>query len=159
MKKLIFVLLVISLAAYFGCGKSVPITPACMNALPFSDSTALLKFADDSIKTTLDSSGIFYQILDSGSSTKATANSYVKVTYIGKLMSNVIFDSATNSTLGGNTPANLIPAWQFAFTKIGVGGRIKILVPSIYAYGCTGYGTTIPSNSPLYFDITLVAIL
>jgi FKBP-type peptidyl-prolyl cis-trans isomerase FkpA len=159
MKKLILVLFAISLIGYFGCGKSVPITPSCINALPFSDSTALLKFADDSIKTTMDSSGVFYQIIDSGSSTKATANSLLKVTYIGKTMDNNIFDSATNSTLGGNTIVQLIPAWQFALIKIGVGGRIKILVPSVYAYGCTGYGNTIPPNSPLYFDITLVAIL
>jgi FKBP-type peptidyl-prolyl cis-trans isomerase FkpA len=158
MKKLIFALFAIALIAYFGCTKSVPIAPACTDALPFSDSTALLKFAGDSIKTTLDSSGIFYQIMDSGSSVKATASSYLEVNYIGKLMNNTIFDSATNSTLGGYTPSQLIPAWQFAFTKIGVGGRIRFLCPSAYAYGCAGYAS-IPPNSPLYFDVTLVAIL
>jgi FKBP-type peptidyl-prolyl cis-trans isomerase FkpA len=158
MKKLLFVLAAISLVGYFGCAKSAPTAPACVNALPFSDSTKLLAFADDTIKTTFDSSGIFYQILDSGSTTKAMANSYLKVNYIGKLMDNTIFDSATNSTLGGYTPSQLIPAWQFAFFKIGVGGRIRILVPSAYAYGCSGYAS-IPPNAPLYFDITLVAIL
>jgi FKBP-type peptidyl-prolyl cis-trans isomerase FkpA len=159
MKKLLLVTFVICLIAYLGCTKTVPEAAACTDALPFSDSTALLKFADDSIKTTMDSSGIFYQILDSGTSVKPTLNSYLIVNYIGKMMNNQIFDSATNSNLGGYSVVQLIPAWKFAFSKIGVGGRIRILVPSTYAYGCSGYPPSIPANSPLYFDITLVAIL
>jgi FKBP-type peptidyl-prolyl cis-trans isomerase FkpA len=42
-------------------------------------------------------------------------------------------------------------------TRIQAGGRIKMLVPSQYAYGCQGSGP-IPPNTPMFFDITLVSI-
>ena len=158
MKKLIFILLVIASICYLGCIKSTPTTPSCTDALPYSDSVQLLTFADDSIKTTFDSTGIFYQILDSGN-LLSMPNYYsnCRVTYIGKLMTNDIFDSATNSNLGGDRIYQLIPAWQFALSKIGVGGHIRILTPSTYAYGCSGFNV-IPANAPLYFDITLLSI-
>jgi FKBP-type peptidyl-prolyl cis-trans isomerase FkpA len=158
MKRWTLVLMGLSLITYFGCGKSAPSTAACTNALPYSESADLLKFADDSIHATFDSSGIYYEIVDSGlASAKPSLSSYMYVNYIGKLMNNTIFDSATHSPLGGYQLQQLIPAWQFGLTKIGVGGRIRLLIPSAYAYGCNGY-LTIPPNSPLYFDITLLSI-
>lgn len=158
MKKLFFVFLVISIACYFGCTKGAPQTPACTNALPYTDSAALLTFAGDSIHTTFDSSGIFYQILDSGTNHKPTGGSLCSVSYIGKLMNNIIFDSATSSPLGGYSVNQLLPVWQFALPKIGVGGRIRVLLPSAYGYGCNGYGNVIPPNAPLYYDITLLGV-
>jgi FKBP-type peptidyl-prolyl cis-trans isomerase FkpA len=41
--------------------------------------------------------------------------------------------------------------------KIGVGGRIKMLIPSALAWGCTGYGP-VPGNAPVYFDVTLLQV-
>ena len=159
MKNWIVALGLLSSICYFGCSKTAPSTPACTNVFPFDDSTVLLKFADDnSIYAKFDSSGIFYQILDSGLTT-AKPNQYsgLHVNYIGKTMDNAIFDSATNSNLGGYQLGQLIWAWQFGLSKIGVGGHIRLLVPSAYAYGCNGY-LTIQPNSPLYFDITLLSI-
>ena|SRR5450755_2674441 len=158
MKKLIFILIAISVTCYFGCSKSVPQTPSCTNALPYSDSSALLKFADDSIHTAFDSSGIFYQIVDSGSGVKPTGGSLCIVTYVGKLMSGDIFDSATNSHLGGYEVNQLNAIWQFSLPKLGVGGHIKVLLPSCYGFGCNGYGNIIPPNAPLYYDITLLNV-
>jgi FKBP-type peptidyl-prolyl cis-trans isomerase FkpA len=158
MKKLFFIVFVCSVICYFGCTKGAPQTPACTNALPYKDSAALLAFADDSIHTTFDSSGIFYQILDSGSSLRPSGGSLCSVNYIAKLMSNVIFDSASSSPLGGYSVNQLLPVWQFSLPKIGVGGRIRVLLPSTYGYGCNGYGNVIPPNAPLYYDITLLGV-
>jgi FKBP-type peptidyl-prolyl cis-trans isomerase FkpA len=157
MKKFYFVLVVTGLIGFFGCGKQAPDNPSCTNTSPYSDSTALLKFADDSIKATMDSSGLFYQIVDSGSSVKPVYSSTITVNYVGRLMSGAIFDSASNTNLNGQGLYNLIIGWRIGMPKIGVGGRIKLLIPSDYAWGCTGYGP-VPANSPVYFDVTLLSV-
>jgi FKBP-type peptidyl-prolyl cis-trans isomerase FkpA len=72
-------------------------------------------------------------------------------------MSGVIFDSASNSNLNGAGLYRLITGWQIGMEKIGVGGHIIMLVPSDFAYGCTGYGP-VPANAPLYFDVRLLQV-
>jgi FKBP-type peptidyl-prolyl cis-trans isomerase FkpA len=158
MKKLLFVLVVAGLISFFGCGKTAPDNPPCTSRGPFEDSSALLKYAaDSSIKVTMDSSGLFYQIIDSGNSTKPVFSSNIWVNYIGRLMNGSVFDSASNTNLNGSGLYNLILGWRLGLPKIGVGGRIKLLIPSAYAWGCTGYGP-VPANAPVYFDIKLLQV-
>jgi len=52
---------------------------------------------------------------------------------------------------------NLIPGWQIVLPLIGEGGQIKILIPSSLGYGSSGSGS-IPGNSPLYFDVSLLKV-
>jgi hypothetical protein len=66
-------------------------------------------------------------------------------------MNGTTFDSSNNVTLPLNA---LIEGFKIGLPLIGIGGRIKLIIPSSLAYGCQG-GGSIPSNSPLYFDITL----
>jgi FKBP-type peptidyl-prolyl cis-trans isomerase FkpA len=157
MKKLYFVFVVSGLIGFFGCGKQVSDNPGCTNMNPFSDSAALLKFADDSIKPIMDSSGMFYQIVDPGSGAKPSAYSRITVSYVGRLLNSAIFDSATNINLNGMPLDSLIIGWRLGMPKIGAGGRIKLLIPSAYAWGCTGYGP-VPPNAPVYFDIRLLSV-
>jgi FKBP-type peptidyl-prolyl cis-trans isomerase FkpA len=159
MKKLLSFLFLITVICYFGCIKTAaPDTPACTNTLPYSDSTALLKFAGDSIHPKFDSSGIFYQILDSGSASKPNGYSNVWVEYTAKFITtNAIYDSSSYSNLGGNKAGNLIGFLRFGLSKIGTGGRIKLLIPSADAYGCNGFDK-VPPNTPLYFDLTLISV-
>jgi FKBP-type peptidyl-prolyl cis-trans isomerase FkpA len=160
MKKLFFVFFVAGIAVFLGCGKDLPNVAPCSNKSPFADSAALLQFAhDSSIQVTRDSSGLYYQILDSGnSSQKPIFSSNVTVTYVARLMTGAIFDSATNSTLNGYAVYRLIMGWQIGLPKIGVGGHIKMLVPSDYGYGCTGYPPFVPGDAPLYFDVKLLGV-
>lgn len=158
MKKLFFIAVVTSLICFFGCGKQVSDNVGCTNRPPFSDSSVLLKYAaDSSIHATMDSSGIFYQIIDSGSSKKPVFSSNITVNYIGRFMSGAVFDSASNSNLNGATLNGLITGWQIGLPKIGVGGRIKLLIPSALAWGCTGYGP-VPGDAPVYFDVKLLQV-
>jgi FKBP-type peptidyl-prolyl cis-trans isomerase len=53
--------------------------------------------------------------------------------------------------------SGLIQAWQLMLPLIGAGGRIKFVTPSFYAYGCQSVGS-IPSNSPLFFDVQLNSV-
>jgi FKBP-type peptidyl-prolyl cis-trans isomerase len=89
--------------------------------------------------------------------TGATPNSLstINVTYTGKLMNNTQFDAATNLAL---PLSGLIQSWQLMLPLIGAGGRIKFVTPSYYAYGCQAIGS-IPSNSPLFWDVTLNSVI
>jgi FKBP-type peptidyl-prolyl cis-trans isomerase FkpA len=158
MKKLYFVVVIVGLISFFGCGKSKPDFLTCTNALPFSDSAALLQYAaDSSITPTKDNTGLFYQIIDSGSNVKPYSTSHLMVNYVGRFMNGALFDSASNSDLMGKLLNQLIIGWQIGLPKIGVGGHIKLLIPSAYGWGCTGLGP-IPPNAPVYFDVKLLAV-
>ena len=159
MKKLLTILVsALVVMTYVSCAKSAPDNTVCTNRSAYSDSSALLQFAaSDSITPVMDSTGLLYQILDSGVGKKPTFTSGITVTYVGKLMSGIIIDSASNNNLRGAPIYNLIAGWQIGLTKIAKGGHIKLLVPSTYAYGCTGYGPIGP-DQPLYFDIYLVDV-
>ena len=165
MKKLFLLgLLCIAVFTYFSCAKADnPQMTACTDVNPNADSSTIVKFANDSfpnaVPLTKDSSGLYYHIIDSGSSSaRAIAENNLTVTYIARFIpSNIIFDSATNSNLNGAQLGNLIYGWQIGLPKIGVGGHIQLFIPSAYAWGCAVYGT-IPSNTPVFFDIKLLAV-
>jgi len=160
MKKLfLFVLSVIAISGYFACSKSAPQTPSCTATPPAGDSSALVKFAGDSIPLTKDSTGLYYHIIDSGSATAKPQNfNRLVVTYVARIIpQNTTFDSAVNSNLNNAVLGDLIYGWQVGLPKIGVGGHIQLFIPSAYAWGCTGYGP-VPANTPVFFDVQLIAV-
>ncbi|MBW8684872.1 FKBP-type peptidyl-prolyl cis-trans isomerase [Chitinophaga rhizophila] len=100
--------------------------------------------------------GIFYNISvpGNGKDTVKYRSTKVKTLYIGKLLSDVVFDSTT-VTPREFAAGDVILGWQFALTKITKGGKIRVYLPSYYGYGRQAQ-TRIPANSPLIFDIELV---
>jgi len=154
------------IVAAVGCGKSSNssgYTP-CTDLAPSADSSALLSFAKaNGITPVKDTTGLYYQIITQGAGPTPNSNSLVYITYTGTRMDGSIFDSTTNSSKTGWQLNTLIPGWQIGLPKIQVGGHIKLLIPSAYAYGCQGVlsqqGTPIIiPNAPLYFDVNLVSI-
>jgi FKBP-type peptidyl-prolyl cis-trans isomerase FkpA len=120
-----------------------------------SEQEQMVSFAKShAINYTTDASGILYEIITPGNSTHPTVSNTITVTYTGTLMNGNQFDAGT-ITYG---LSQLIPGWQVAVPKIGVGGEIKVLIPSSLGYGSAGAGSSIPGNSPLYFDIKLTAV-
>lgn len=119
-----------------------------------SEQEQMISYAkSNSINYTTDASGILYEIITPGNSMRPTVNNTITVTYVGKLMNGNQFDAGT-ITYALN---QLIPGWQIAVPKIGVGGEIKVLIPSSLGYGSAGAGS-IPGNAPLYFNIKLTAV-
>ncbi|WP_447640232.1 MULTISPECIES: FKBP-type peptidyl-prolyl cis-trans isomerase [Chitinophagaceae] len=129
----------------------------------FTDSMGLFNMQYDSYLT-----GFKYEIIERGDTVnnKLSSNNPVGVIkYIGKLMNGTGFDSSykqTDSVISIDfSTTNVISAWQYVLTysastiKIGKGGHIRFVTPSAYAYGSTGYGSVIPANAPLFFDIEL----
>jgi FKBP-type peptidyl-prolyl cis-trans isomerase FkpA len=143
-----------------GCGKgSSSGYIACTDEVVSADSAILLNFASaKGITPAKDTSGLYYQIISPGSGATPNANSTLYVAYEGMLMSGTVFDSTSDASKTAFPLAQLIQGWQLGLPKIQVGGHIKLLIPSHLGYGCAGQAPLVPSNAPLYFDITLVGI-
>ncbi|HWK02967.1 MAG TPA: FKBP-type peptidyl-prolyl cis-trans isomerase [Puia sp.] len=141
------------------CGKaSDQGSVSCTSVDPTADSSALLSFArTNGITAVKDTTGLYYQVITQGTGAVPNGNSVIYVTYTGTLLNGTIFDSTTNSAKTGFKLSNLIAGWQIGMPKIQAGGHIKLLIPSAYGYGCLGSGS-IPANTPIYFDVTLVSV-
>ncbi len=141
-----------------GCVKTGQQSYSCSGPSAASDSSTLLAFAkSDTITPVADPSWLYYQIINQGSGATPTGKSKVTVSYIGQLMNGYIFDSTAFYSPRTMELDSLIQGWQIGLPKIQSGGRIKLLVPSALAFGCLGT-VAIPSNAPLYFDITLLNV-
>lgn len=103
-------------------------------------------------------SGVY--ILDQvvGTGTTLTGSPTVRVYYNGFLANGTKFDgnvgnaSPLSFSLGG-----LIPGWQVGMQGMKVGGKRRLVIPSVLGYGTVANGP-IPANSNLVFDIELVGI-
>jgi FKBP-type peptidyl-prolyl cis-trans isomerase FkpA len=152
MKKLLLTLWVTALF-FSGCAKK---ETGCMPVSPQSEESQLTSYAvANNIDAVKHVSGIYYQVTDGGTGVAPTANSTVTAAYTGKLLNGTIFDSRTASfSLSG-----VIEGWQIGIPLIKKGGKIKLIIPSSYAYGCNGSpGAGIPPNSVLFFDISLIDV-
>ncbi|WP_300598636.1 FKBP-type peptidyl-prolyl cis-trans isomerase [Niabella sp.] len=120
----------------------------------------MTKFAaDSSINVTTDPSGLMYEIIDPGTGNNPTVNNTVTTKYVGRFLNGRGFDSSYVSQPDGVSFSlgNVIAGWQLGIPKIKQGGKIKLIVPSSLAYGCTGF-FSIPPDQPLYFYIELVNV-
>jgi FKBP-type peptidyl-prolyl cis-trans isomerase FkpA len=134
---------ILAIFAIEGCSKSGA-----------SEQEQMIAFAkSNSINYTTDATGILYEIITPGSSVHPTISNTITVTYTGLLMNGKQFDAGTITY----PLSQLIAGWGIAVPKIGVGGEIKVLIPSTLGYGSQGAGS-IPGNSPLYFNIKLSAV-
>jgi FKBP-type peptidyl-prolyl cis-trans isomerase FkpA len=86
----------------------------------------------------------------------------VYIRYTGKLLDGTIFDSSEKDgrpplgTIVGQTPPNVIAAWEEALLKLKVGSEATIVSPSKLAYGAQG-GGPIPPFGTLVFDFKVVS--
>lgn len=109
------------------------------------------------INATKHSSGLYYQIIRSGSGPRPTLASNVTVRYKGYLTSGNVFDQTTSADGISFALANLIEGWKIGIPLVKRGGRIKLLVPSKLGYGSRATGS-IPAHSVLIFEIDLVNV-
>lgn len=152
MKKYLLILFV-ALLGLSSCLKDKDITGVDPYVQFGKDTTLIKEFiATNNIPAVKHTSGIYYQIIEPGAGTVTpTDNSIITVAYKGRLLNGTVFDQSDSLryTLG-----NLITGWRIGLPKIKEGGKIRLLIPSGYAYGSTAVGS-IPANSVLDFDITL----
>jgi FKBP-type peptidyl-prolyl cis-trans isomerase len=89
---------------------------------------------------------------------KPTVADVVTVHYEGKLLDGTVFDSSYARGQPATFPlGRLVPGWQIAIPRMGVGETIEIAIPADLAYGPVGRGP-IPPNATLLFKVELIGI-
>lgn len=107
-------------------------------------------------------SGLVYEDLQVGKGATAKAGDNVSVNYIGWLTDGTKFDS--NLDRGTTTfdftigAGNVIAGWDEGVVGMRVNGTRLLVIPPSLGYGTAGYGSTIPANATLTFEVQLVAI-
>lgn len=104
-------------------------------------------------------SGLHYEVIAPGSEKKPVATDTVRVHYTGKLIDGKVFDSSVQRGEPAEFPLNgVIPGWTEGLQLVGVGGKLKLHIPSNLGYGEQGAGGSIPPNATLVFDVELLEI-
>ena len=123
------------------------------------DTLIIRKFiTDNKIPAIKDASGLFYQIIQPGSGNVTyTTNTQIETIYTGRLLDGTTFDTSVGKpnlkiALGG-----VIIGWQIGVPLIQKGGKIRLIIPSGYAYGSNAQ-SGISANSILDFDIELINV-
>src|SRR5690606_11136704 len=105
-------------------------------------------------------SGLAYKIEKPGDESKKPGPSdEVEVHYHGTLIDGTIFDSSVERGKPISFPLDrVIKGWIEGLQLIGVGGKIKLVIPAELGYGDRGAPPKIPGGSTLIFDVELLGI-
>ncbi len=149
--KRISLLLLLTACMVAGCKKFDPAEQAAL------DEAAITKYiSDKALTATATGSGLYYVIDSLGTGVYPTLASRVTVAYKGSLLDGTVFDQSTAA--GATFPlTSVIQGWQEGIPKFKKGGNGTLLIPSALGYGNQAQGS-IPANSVLLFDITLVNV-
>lgn len=150
-----------------GSGSSIPGNAILDTKLSVVDDTNRPAYEDALINTylteksltaTKDANGIYYNIITQGTGTAITsATANIKVAYTGNLLTGSIFDRATTASPLSINIGTTIEGWKLAVPLIKAGGKMKLYIPSRYAYGATA-SNGLPANSILEFEIELIEV-
>ena len=131
----------------------------CSPVPPASEAGQMTAFCQaKGIMYTVDSNGIYFQIIDQGAGSTPNINSTVTVTYTASTLDGTVVADVSSSpvTLQLN---EFIEGLRIAIPYLQKGGHIRMVIPSALAYGCTGSSSgNIPPNAPLYYDLVLVNV-
>ncbi|ODT91340.1 MAG: hypothetical protein ABS85_12915 [Sphingobacteriales bacterium SCN 48-20] len=153
-KVYVFLAVVLIAVSFSGCLKDKSCRPRSVQSeAPQIEAYATLK----GFNVIKHSSGLYYEILDPGTGAIPTDNSRITITYRGELLDGYVFDQMTSPNTEPWYLANLIEGWRIGVPLIKAGGRIRLIIPSAQAYGCSQVGV-IPPDAPLFFDISLINV-
>ncbi|RZA09887.1 MAG: FKBP-type peptidyl-prolyl cis-trans isomerase, partial [Proteobacteria bacterium] len=78
-----------------------------------------------------------------------------QVQYVGRLPDGSVFDQSTQAQWFRLN--SVIEGWRTVLPQMPVGAKWRVVIASGHAYGADGAGALIPPNTPLTFDIHLLA--
>lgn len=106
-------------------------------------------------------SGLRYEPLTVGKGAHPTAADKVRVHYVGRFLDGREFDSSIKRGEPAEFPlGRVIKCWTEGVQLMRVGGKARLHCPSAIAYGERGAGGgEIPPNTPLVFEVELLAIV
>ena len=126
----------------------------------FQNQTSSEPSVDTTTGMTTTASGLQYQDLVLGEGPAAQNGDTVSVHYTGWLEDGTQFDSSVGGepfefVLG---TGGVIQGWEEGIAGMQAGGQRKLIIPPELAYGANGYGSVIPPNATLTFDVELLEI-
>lgn len=113
---------------------------------------------------------IFKKLVENPKGAQVAVGQSVKVNYTGRFSYGVLQNDATSGKLIYDSSFNagtftfvagtgaVIAGFDEGILKMKVGEKAALIMPSKIAYGVNG-NTTIPPNSPLYFEVEVVGAL
>lgn len=152
--KVLLLLFVFSTVLINGCKKSDPYDA---NAQLAKDEELIKNYlTTNNITATRHETGVYYIVSEPGSGDVVyTTNTSIKVNYKLRLLGGQVIEQSTEPY--SNLLGNLIMGWQIGISQIQKGGKMRLFVPSGYAYGPQATNK-VPANSILDFDIELVDV-
>ena len=109
---------------------------------------------------TVTTTGLQYEVIESGDGEVPGASSTVRTHYCGTLIDGTEFDSSYKRNEPTEFPVNgVIAGWTEALQLMTVGSKWRLYVPYNLAYGEQGAGGSIGPYQTLIFDIELLAIV
>ncbi len=122
-----------------------------------TDNDIITKYiADNKLNAQSTSDGLYYVITTQGTGAQPNASSNVTVNYKGYLTNGTVFDQSASTGLSFGL-TSVIKGWQEGIPLFKKGGKGILLIPSALGYGDQASGS-IPANSVLIFDITLINV-
>jgi peptidylprolyl isomerase len=112
-------------------------------------------------ETVTTDSGLKYVDDQVGNGASPTKGKKVTVHYTGTLADGKKFDSSRDRgqpfqfVIG---VGQVIKGWDEGVMSMKVGGRRKLIIPSVLGYGARGAGGVIPPNAELHFDVELLGV-
>jgi FKBP-type peptidyl-prolyl cis-trans isomerase len=100
--------------------------------------------------------GVYVQVLNPGQGPKPNPGQYANIRYKGSNLQGQVFDSGVYPIqigMGGS-----IKGFEDGIRQISKGGKAKVFIPSMLAYGPQGSAPKIAPNEVLIFDMELLDI-
>lgn len=102
-------------------------------------------------------SGLQYTILADGDGPSPKPEDTVTVNYRGMLIDGTEFDHSPTNQPASFAAEGVIRGWTEALTRMKVGSKWKLFIPSDLAYGPKGRQPKISPNAALIFDVELLS--
>lgn len=103
--------------------------------------------------------GAWYLIESKGTGQRLRTTDMAVLTVTGTLPDGTVFDASGQNGQNKTVKVGaLMPSVAIGLQKVGVGGRLKVVVPPAKGYGDAGLPPTVPGGATLIFDIEVKGI-
>ena len=120
------------------------------------------------IKTQATASGVLVEVQNAGDAQKADLGKQAKMMYKGSFIDGKVFDSNMDPKgpnnqpmtviIGATGPGSVIKGLDEGLRLFGKGGKGRIFIPAMLAYGQNGNPPVIPAYSNIVFDVEILDV-
>jgi FKBP-type peptidyl-prolyl cis-trans isomerase FkpA len=111
-------------------------------------------------------SGAYVQVLSAGTAPQVIAGKYVNVKYKGQTIEGKVFDTNIDNSFGHTDPlgfmvgaGQMLKGFDEGVQMLSKGGKARLFIPSMLAYGATPPSPDIKPFDHLIFDVEVLDIL